>query len=115
MHFHQKHVINNMDYPAWRPTSAVMAPFFFTIYLPKMGINVPGITLPDPSWPDIDWPQMNFPELSMPKIKLPDLNLLLKMRYPISPHPPSPKPKRAALNYHPLLQLGLRLASASSC
>ena len=56
VHFQQKRIIGGLDYAALRPTSYVLAPFFFCVYLPKMGISVPNIPQADLSWPDIDWP-----------------------------------------------------------
>ena len=55
MHFRQKRIVQSLDYAALRPVSVVFAPFFFCIYLPRMGIQLPNIDPPDVDWPDIDW------------------------------------------------------------
>ena len=82
VHFHQKHVISALDYPAWRPRAPALAPFFFCMYLPQMGVHVPGVQPPNPSWPDIDWPQIDWPSLEAPKVKMADLLILLRVRFP---------------------------------
>ena len=82
VHFHQKRIIGGLDYSAWRPLSPVLAPFFFCVYLPKMGIHLPGIQLAGIDWPDIDWPDIEWPKLKLPRVSLPDLGMLLKLRFP---------------------------------
>jgi hypothetical protein len=71
-----------LDYPEWRPTSPSMAPFFFAVYLPSIGMHIPGVVLPSPSWPDFDsyWPEL--PPLTLPRARLPDLIILLRVRLP---------------------------------
>ena len=59
VHFRQKRIIQSLDYAAWRPVAPALAPFFFAIYLPRMGIRLPNIELPDLDWPDIDWPDID--------------------------------------------------------
>ena len=107
VHFHQKHVINNLDYPAWRPTLPALAPFFFCVYLPKMGVQVPGIPRADPRWPDIDWPEIDWPELTLPKVQLSDLSRLLQVRFPNVDWPELPNV--AFRGTVPSINLGLAL------
>ena len=90
VHLRQKSVLSYLDYAALRPTSVALAPFFFCIYLPKMGINIPGIEAPDPDWPDIDWPDVKWPELKLPKVNLSNLIMLFKVRFPHVEWPSSP-------------------------
>ena len=82
VHFYQKRCIDTLDYPKCRPAMPIMAPFFFGVYLPSIGIRLPGLALPSAEWPDFDWPDIQMPPLRLPSIALPDLQLLLRMRFP---------------------------------
>ena len=97
VHFHQKHLISFLDYPSVRPTMPNFAPFFFSVYLPNMGVHLPGIKRPDAKWPDADWPRMEWPKLRLPAVQMGDLMILLRLRFPNvvwpqAPHAPWPGP-----------------------
>ena len=82
IHFHQKKIISSLDFAAWRPTMPAFAPFFFHVYLPKMGMDLGLPELPFARLPDVDLPDVTWPQLPSPVIKLPDLRLLLEARFP---------------------------------
>ena len=73
-------VIAPMPRASRRPTSVVLAPFFYCVYLPNMGIKLPNIPSPG-DWPDLDF-DIKWPDLRMPKVSMPELALLLKLRFP---------------------------------
>eukprot|EP00927_Polykrikos_kofoidii_P034280 TRINITY_DN29105_c0_g1_i1.p1 TRINITY_DN29105_c0_g1~~TRINITY_DN29105_c0_g1_i1.p1 ORF type:complete len:708 (-),score=116.62 TRINITY_DN29105_c0_g1_i1:28-2151(-) len=52
--FHQRRRVAGLDYPAWRPRMPYMGTFYYQVYLPRVGILLPGLEVVDVSMSRVD-------------------------------------------------------------